>query len=128
MNLRQSISHPELLIGEDGEVYKNGQRLNQIQMHASSIKGPIIAYYHDGKCKHLSVARLVYEAHIKGAKIETSDYIDTLDGDEYNVKASNLTSGPRYRKPAKKVKKESKESRPKESYDCWMNGHGELYC
>jgi len=66
----------------------------------------------------------VYEAHVKQAKIAPNDYVECIDGDENNVRASNLELGSRYRKPVKK--KDRKE--PKESYECWMNGTSELFC
>lgn len=130
MNLVQSISHPELLVSDCGAIYKDGQRLNHIQGHSLSIRGPIVAYWLNGKCKQISIIRLVYEAHVKKSKIESNDYIHALDGDEFNVKASNLVAGSRYSKPVakKKVVVTNVESKPKESWSCWQNGVDELYC
>lgn len=124
MNLRQSISHPELLVGDDGTVYKDGKRMNINVNHSMTIRGPTIAYWQDGKIKQLSVIRLVYEAHVKKAKITANDYVDCIDGDENNVHASNLSTGSRYKKPVQR--KDQRQN--KESYDCWMNGVSELYC
>lgn len=123
MIIRQSISHPELLVREDGAIFYNGQRLNHIREHGESTKGPRVYYWIDGKVKQLSVIRLVYEAHIKKSLLTKGDYIDCIDGDENNTHASNLENG--CRKPVKRRKARPSE---KEPYSTWMNGESELYC
>jgi hypothetical protein len=125
MTLRKSISHPELLVGSNGSIYlsTNGQRINLIQDHGTTMRGHMIAYRYNGKIKQLSVLRLVFEAHIKKAKIQTNDYVETIDGNDYNPDASNLTTGSRYRKPAKKTKVDKNG----EAYSTWM-GIDEVYC
>lgn len=127
MNLRESISHPELLVGSDGSVFHatSGQRINLIRDHGRSIRGHMVAYRHNGKLKQISVIRLVFEAHIKKAKIQTNDYVETLDGDDYNPMANNLTSGQKFRKPEKRIKRLNVTG---EVYETWLNGHTELYC
>jgi hypothetical protein len=127
MNLRQSLSFPELLVGSDGSVYKNGQRLPLNYNHGTTIRGPVVTYLHNGKGKQVSVIRLVFEAHVKKAKIEPADYVEFIDGNELNVKADNLVKGRRYSKlPVKKVKKEKQKR--EEEYSTWLNGHCEVYC
>lgn len=125
MNLRQSISHPELLIGSDGTIYRasSGEKLNIIRDHGTTMRGFIVAYRHEGKIKQLSVLRLVYEAHVKKKPIESYDFIECLDGNDFNPSANNLTSGSKYKKPVKEVKK----TQQYESYSCWMNGNDEVY-
>jgi hypothetical protein len=123
MSLKQSISHPELLVSEDGQIYYKEQRINQIMSHGSFARGPMIAFWHDGKVKHLSVARLVYEAFIKQQKLVKNDIVDFLDDDEFNVHASNLTSG--HRKSAHKRAAKVSQGEP---YSTWMNGEGEIFC
>lgn len=126
MTIRKSISHPELLVGSNGSIYYSttGQRINLIQDHGTTMRGHMIAYRHLGKIKQLSVIRLVFEAHIKKAKIQTNDYVETIDGNDFNPDASNLTYGSRYRKPVKKKKSISKTGEP---YETWM-GIDEVYC
>lgn len=122
MNLRQSITYPELLVRDDGAIYYNGQRLNHIKDHGYASKGPMVYYWHDGRVRHVSVMRLVYEAHIKKAALNKGDYIDPIDGDENNVQASNLENG--MRKPSVRTKRPCE----KETYSTWMNGESELFC
>jgi hypothetical protein len=62
-------------------------------------------------------------AHVKKAKIQTNDYVETIDGDDFNPAANNLTYGSRYRKPAKK----KKVTQTGEAYSCWMNGNDEVF-
>ena len=125
MTIRKSISHPELLVGSNGSIYYSttGQRINLIQDHGTTMRGHMIAYRHLGKIKQLSVIRLVFEAHIKKAKIQTNDYVETIDGNDFNPDSSNLTYGSRYRKPAKK----KKTTQTGEAYSCWMNGNDEVF-
>jgi len=125
MTLRKSISHPELLVGSDGSIYRSttGERINLIRDHGTTMRGHMIAYRHIDKIKQLSVIRLVFEAHVKKAKIQTNDYVETIDGDDFNPAANNLTYGSRYRKPAKK----KKVTQTGEAYSCWMNGNDEVF-
>lgn len=118
---RQSISHPELMVSEDGSIYKNGSRLNTIHEHGFSIRGPVVCFWHEGKIKHLSIMRLVYEAFIKESKIQPNDYVHAIDDDDKNTHANNLVAGTRYKK---KVERKTE----KEPYETWMNGESELYC
>jgi len=124
MNIRKSISHPELLVGSNGSIYhaSTGERINLMHDHGTTMRGHMIAYRHNGKIKQLSVIRLVFEAHIKKAKIQTNDYVETIDGNDFNPDASNLTYGSRYRKPEKK-----KVTHNGEEYSTWM-GIDEVYC
>lgn len=126
MNLKKSISHPELLVGSDGTIYHadSGQRINLIRDHGTSIRGHMIAYRHFGKLKQISVIRLVFEAHIKNAKIQPNDYIEPIDGDDYNPRMENLISASKYRKPIKRIKRVNLTS---EVYETWM-GIDEVYC
>lgn len=123
MSLKRSISHPELMISENGDIFRmdTGQRLNIIKDHGTTMRGPMIAYREGDRIKQLSVIRLVFEAHVKKSKIQSSDYVETIDGNDYNVKASNLTYGVRHR--TKPLKKETKS----EPYSCWLNGNDEVY-
>lgn len=125
MTLRKSISHPELLVGSNGSIYHadTGQRINLIHDHGTTMRGHMIAYKHLGKIKQLSVLRLVFEAHIKKSKIQLNDYVEVIDGNDFNPDASNLTTGSRYRKPAKKTK----VNKDGEAYSTWM-GIDEVYC
>ena len=127
MNLRRSISHPELMVSENGDVYRvdSGHRVNIIKDHGTTMRGPLVAYRDGDRIKQVSVIRLVFEAHVKKEKLEPNDYVETVDGDDYNVKADNLTYGSRYRTPKKK--KKNTENKPKESYYCWMNGNDEVF-
>jgi hypothetical protein len=126
MNIRQSISHPELLVGSDGSIYygESGQRINLIREHGTSIRGYMVAYRHLGKLKQVSVMRLVFEAHIKKDKVHLGDYVEVIDGDEYNPKVDNLMAGKKYSKPVKRSKKVITSG---ETYETWM-GIDELYC
>lgn len=123
MNLRQSLSYPELIVGDDGAIYYNGKRLSHIKDHGYANKGPMVYYWHEGRVRHVSVMRLVYEAHIKKSLLTKGDYIDCIDGDENNTHASNLENG--LRKPSPKRKARPSE---KEPYSTWMNGESELFC
>jgi hypothetical protein len=124
MKLKQSLSHPELFIGEDGSVFKDGQRLSINKSHCTTMRGPAIAYRHNGKVKQLSVLRLVYEVYVKKAKFEPGDFIEFYDGDEMNTDASNLYTGKKYSKPVKRTIKKKDQG---ESHECWM-GINEVYC
>lgn len=128
MNLKVSPSNPELLIGDNGEVYikSTGKRLNLIRDHGYSTRGPVVIFIQNKKHRNLSVARLVYEAHVKGSRLTTNDYFEHKDFDDNNVSASNLItiSFKRNRKNPKKFNKNPDA----EKYSTWMNGHEELYC
>lgn len=124
MTFIQSISHPELMVAEDGTITKDGKLININKGHSLAIRGPSVAYWYEGKIKQLSVLRLVYEAHIKKAKIMPNDYVDVIDGDEDNVHVNNLVHGSRYRKGSKNVKRKKEP----ETYDCWLNGSTEIFC
>jgi hypothetical protein len=126
MKIVRSISYPELSISDEGDVFdtQTGQRINLKKNHGLSVRGYVITYRIGQRYKTLSLVNLVYEAHVKRAKITASDYVEFLDGDEYNPKASNLTCfRASQSKKAKPFKRE-----PGESYSTWMNGHEELYC
>lgn len=122
MTLLQSISHPELIVGSDGTIFYNGQKLNKIKDHCYASRGPMIYYWHEGKQKQLFVIRLVFEAHIKKAVLTKGEYIDSIDGDENNTQANNLQG--RSKKTA-----QNRKIRPceKESTYTWM-GIDEVYC
>ncbi len=116
----RSISHPELMVGENGYIYYKEERLNQINDHGLVTRGPMIAYWYDGKIKQLSIARLVYEAHVKQEKLLPNDYVNFLSDNENNVHADNLVMGTR--------RKVYKNTKPREAHECWLNGSTELFC
>jgi hypothetical protein len=124
MNLVKSINHPELLISENGDIYKCGVRLKNSQNHTYS-RGFMVSYWHDGKQKRLSVAKLVCETFIKKAPLRDDEYIDYLDGNETNVNKDNLRifTLEKCNRGRKRRKKESDET-----YSTWMNGNAELFC
>jgi hypothetical protein len=110
-------------VSETGEVVlaQTGHKVTVIISHGFGIRGPLISYKHDGKFKRLSLMNLVYEAHVKKRKISPSDCFEPMDGDDFNVRADNLTkTSDRYRKTHKK--------RDTDPYSCWANGIDELYC
>ena len=126
MNLIRSYSHPELLVGENGEIYRaeNGERINLIMNHGLSTQGPVVCYRHNKKTKQLSVLNLVYECHVKKAKIDKGEYYDVIDDDYSNVKASNIQKVEyRFKKTKKAVKKDGEPS-----YNCYLNGNDEIFC
>ena len=111
------------MVSNLGEVVlsQTGLKPTVLVSHGFGIRGPLISYKHDGKFKRLSLLNIVFEAHVKGRKISPSDSFEPIDGDDFNVRADNLTkSSDRYRKTHKK-----KDSDP---YSCWANGIDELYC
>lgn len=123
MNLRQSISHPELLVSDNGDFYLEGRRLPINMRHELTIKGPALVYRYRTKIKQLSAQRLVFEAHVIKRKIKITDHIDPIDGDLNNIKADNLKKGSKYIRGVRV--KQVKSSR--EPYSCWINGHDEVY-
>lgn len=124
MDLRRSFSHPDLLVSENGDVFyaKDKRRINKIKHHATSLRGYIVSYRAGNKTRSVSIAMLVYELYIKGEKMAPSDYVDFIDGNEFNCSASNLYSAiPR------RNRKQSYFSTD-EKYDAYLNGLDELYC
>jgi len=127
MNLKVSPSNPELLVSENGEVYvrETGKRLNLHRDHGYATKGPIVIFIQDRKHRQISVARLVYEAHVKGSKLTSNDYFEHKDMDDNNVSASNLVTIS-FRRNRKKPKVSSRGTES-EKYSCWLNGNDEVY-
>lgn len=125
MKLKQSISHPELLVSECGQVYKENKKLIVNTVHALSIRGPIITYKYQGKGKYISIMRIVYEAFINGKKLEINEHVEPLDGDEMNVNAKNLTIVRKKLRQSRFKKSAPTES---ETYHTWANGIDEIYC
>ena len=127
MKLLQSISHPELLVSECGQVYKENKKLTVNTVHALSIRGPIITYKYHGKGKYISIMRIVYEAYINGKKLEINEHVEPLDGDEMNVHAKNLTIVSK--KPRNsRFKNHRNASLETETHHPWANGIDEIYC
>jgi hypothetical protein len=125
--LIQSYSHPELLVSEDGDVYLKDtmQRVSKVRDHGYSTRGYVLVYKYAKKHKNVSLLSLVFETHVKKAKITSNDFVECIDGDEYNPVASNLQSinGRKFRKKPNRVSKKSDEG-----YSTWMNGESELFC
>ncbi len=126
MNLVKSITNPELLVSEKGDVFnsKTGNRISLTMNHCYG-RGYVVAYWHEGKQKRLSVAKLVVETHIKKAPLEKNEYIEFIDDNESNVHKDNLRifTLEKSNRGRKTKRKESEET-----YSTWMNGHEELYC
>lgn len=123
MEIRRSISYPELMVSNLGDVYfyDTGKRINIIRDHGYSTRGFVVAYKYDGRFKNISVANLVYEAFIKRKKLTRNDYVEFKDSDEFNPRADNLESSMRTARVTKTKKSNDGE------YSTWM-GIDEVYC
>lgn len=129
MNLVQSISYPELLVSENGDVYlkETGERVSVSSNHSSCRRGAVVSFRSNGKYKIISIANIVFEAHVKKSRISTSDFIEFIDGDEFNYKASNLRSVVGRNSRRKPIKREADETSPRPGYSTWMNGNDEVF-
>lgn len=124
MQLKPSFSYPEILVAECGTLYlrDTGDRLYHQTNHGTSAKGPVAHHKVNGKVRQIPVRTLVYEAWIKNDKVAKGEYIESRDGDDMNVRASNL-----YRAKARFDVETKASSRDREGHSCWMNGIDEAY-
>lgn len=121
----RSYSHPELLVSETGRVFcfDTGQEIKPIRDHQLTTRGYVVqfkAYSNTKRIKTVSLLNLVYETHVKGSRIATTDVVRPIDGNDFNPLASNLY-GEDKRKG--RTKKENNEER----YSTWLNGDDELF-
>jgi hypothetical protein len=115
----QCVLYPDLEIDEDARVFvkETGKEIIPQLEHSLSINGPVVYYRKDGKTRNLSLRSLYFAAHIKGCKITRGDTTEPVNGDYYDLRPQNFYT----KKPDKIIK-------AVESYSCWMNGSGELFC
>lgn len=115
----QCVLYPDLEIDENAKVFvrETGKEIVPQLEHSLSINGPVVYYRKDGKTRNLSLRSLYFAAHIKGCKITRGDTTEPVNGDYFDLRPQNFYT----KKPEKIIKTE-------ESYSCWMNGSGELFC
>lgn len=118
--LRRSISYPEVLVSSDGEFFSDltGQKLDVVENHNYNIRGPVVNLGTAKKARMVAAMRMVYEAHIKKERVSRVEFIEAIDGNDNNIKASNL----------RKFVKGISDKKEKSDYDgSWMNGIDGVY-
>lgn len=125
MELARSISYPKLLVSLSGKVFyfTSRKEIMPIRNHQLTTRGYVIQFHVDEtskKVKTVSLLNLVYEAHVKGSRIASTDVVRTYDGNDFNPVATNLYA-------VDKRKGRTKKPEPTDSYSSWMNGDDELF-
>lgn len=125
MSFLPSISHPELLVSNSGEVKYalSGKNIIPQFAHCHLIKGPIITFRHKKKSRQLSLMNLIFETHIKKEKLTRSEVVRVKDDNYQNMTSSNLEL-------VAFKNKDKNYAPPKietEKFSCWMNGETEIF-
>lgn len=120
MEFRPSITWPQVEVSENGTVRLSDTKeiLRPNLNHSMSTSGPTV-YVRLGSnyIRQLSLKTLVYEAWVKKKKIVKGEFVEAINGDDLDCRASNLTRGTTYKG---KKRTDSKPEQPR--YESWMGG------